>query len=355
MTSRIHMMTAALAPGDAIGNYIQSLLPLLQSLGYAVELYADFADDRYPLGYRHSATYRPTGDDLLWLHYSIYSDNIRWLRESSDFKIIDSHNVCPAYLFHGYDAKMEDLCARGEAALATFAPYVDLTIVHTEYVRDDMARRGFRHIRHLPLVIDAGRFTGKGAPDWDVLLSRLDYLLFVGRVVPQKNLKQAIRTFAALRRRRPSLKFFLVGGKHLPEYARELEALCAELGVQDAVVFVGPVAEPDVLTSFYRHARFYFCISAWESFCVPIIEALHHGTPVLGHAVPPIPETMGPGGIVLDGDAEAMAAQIHALWDDNARYKRLQHDGRNHVGNFTDGALRVALRRMLDTLPRRTY
>jgi glycosyltransferase involved in cell wall biosynthesis len=354
MTARIHMMTAALAPGDAIGNYILALLPILQNLGYDVSLYADFPNDQYPLAHQYSYRYRPTGDDVLWLHYSIYSDNIRWLRESPDFTVIDSQNVCPAYLFHGYDAKMEDLCARGEAELDTLAPHVDLTIVHSEYVRTDLERRGFRNIHKLPMVVDTGRFTGKGAPDWDVLLSRLDYLLFVGRVVPQKNLKVAIRTFAALRRRRPGLKFFLVGGRHLPDYARELEALSAELGVADAVIFVGPVAEPDILTSFFRYARFYFCISAWESFCVPLAEALYFGTPVLGHAVPPIPETMGPGGVVLDGDAEAMAEQIDAIWDDDALYRWLQHEGRNHVGNFTDGALRVALRRVLDALPRQT-
>ncbi|NJM07995.1 glycosyltransferase [Candidatus Gracilibacteria bacterium] len=249
---------------------------------------------------------------------------------------------------------MEDLCARGAAALDTFAPHVDLTIVHTEYVRDDLARRGFGNIHKLPMIVDTTRFTGKGAPDWDVLLSRLDYLLFVGRVVPQKNLQQAIRTFAALYRRRPGLKFFLVGGKQLPDYARELEALSAELGVQDAVVFVGPVAEPDILTSFFRNARFYFCVSEWESFCVPLAEALYFGTPVLGHAVPPIPETMGPGGIVLSGDAEAMAAQIDAIWDDQALYTRLQPAGRDHADNFTDGALRAALRHVLAELPPRT-
>lgn len=343
MSLTIHMMTAALAPGDAIGNYITSLVTILERWGCTVHLYADHPNERYPVPHRHSSAYTPTGDDVLWLHYSIASDNIRWLRNSPDLTIMDVHHVCPAYLFHGYDAHMEHLCVEGERLLGTFTDCVDAVIAHTEYVRGDLEARGYGNIHTLPLVVDTAHFTGNSAPEWDHLLRELDYLLFVGRLVPQKDLKLALHVFAALHQRRPHTKFFIVGGHSLPKYTAELEAQVAELGVGDAVVFTGPIAEPDVLHSLYRHARFYLCLSSWESFCVPIVESLYFGTPVLGQSVPPIPETMGQGGVVLHGTPAAMAAQIDGLWDDSARYAELQRLGRQHVQRFTDVQLEHAL------------
>jgi glycosyltransferase involved in cell wall biosynthesis len=346
-------MTAALAPGDAIGNYIHSLVMMLERWGCTVHLYTDHPNERYPVPHHHTSAYAPTGNDLLWLHYSIYTENLHWLRDSSDLKIMDVHHVCPAYLFHGYDAHMEHLCAKGERMLGTFTDYVDATVVHTEYVRHDLEARGYNNIHKLPLVVDTSRFTTSGAPGWNRLLRELDYLLFVGRVVPQKNVKQALDVFAALHRRRPNAKFFIVGGHSLPTYVAELEDQIAALGIGDAAVITGPMTEPDVLTSFYRHARFYLCLSAWESFCVPIVESLYFGTPVLGHNVPPIPETMGPGGVVLAGTPAAMAAQIDALWDDGACYAQLQRLGKQHAQQFTDAQLEHALLDFFNDLGRR--
>ena len=343
MSLTIHMMTAALAQGDAIGNYILSLVTILRGWGCTVNLYTDHLNSAYPLPHLHSGAYQPTGADLLWMHFSVYSDNVRWVRASPDFTILDSQNVCPAYLFHGYDDYMEQLCLRGEQTLDVLVDHVDLPIAHTEYVREDLLRRGYRNVKKLPMIVDTGRFTGAGSPLWEPLLSKLDYLLFVGRVVPQKDLKLALRVFAELHRRRPGVKFMLVGPKHQPAYAAELEQLAAELGIAEDVVFAGPIAEPEILTSFYRHARFYLCLSAWESFCVPIAESLYFGTPVLGHDVPPIPETMGPGGALLEGSPEQMATRIDALWDDCATYTALQQRGGAHAGQFTDARLRAAL------------
>lgn len=339
MALTIHMMTAALSPGDAIGNYIESLVAILRGWGCRVQLYTDHPNTRYPLPHLHSSTYQPTGRDLLWMHFSISSDNLRWVAESPDFILLDSHNVSPAELFRGYDPHMERLCAEGERLLDTLTGHVDLAVVHTEYVRADLQRRGYRWLRKLPLIVDTRRFTSVGAPRWDDLLRPLDYLLFVGRIAPQKNLDLALRVFACLHQRRPTSKFFLVGGQYLPTYLAELQELASELGITDAIVFTGLIPEPEVLTSFYQHARFCLVLSKWESFCVPIVEALYFGTPVLGHNVPPIPETMGAGGVVLSGPPDEMAAQIDTLWGDEAAYRQLQERGRTHAQGFTDQQL----------------
>ncbi len=344
------MMTAALAPGDAIGNYILALARLLRGWGCEVQLYTDHLNPRYPLGHRHSGAYRPDGGGILWLHYSIYSECVRWAGVSHDYTILDYHGVCPPQLFHGYDAEMERLCARGVELLPALAEHIDLAIGHTDYIVGQLRDMGYRFIRKLPLVVDTGRFTGAGDPAWERLLSQVEYMLFVGRVVPQKSLRLAIEVLAALRRRRPGVKLFVVGGRHLPGYAAELADLVGRLGLDEDVIFTGPIVEPHTLTSFLRNARFYLCLSEWESFCVPIVESLHFGVPVLGRELPPIPETMGPGGVPLSGDAAAMAAQIAAAWDDQPGYEALRRAGRAHAEQFTDLALRAELLALLREL-----
>jgi glycosyltransferase involved in cell wall biosynthesis len=339
----IHMMTASLSPGDAICNYILSLVSILREWNCSVNLYTDYPNALFPVPHHHTSSYRPTGSGILWFHYSIYSDNIRCLRETNDYIVFDSHNVSPAHLFHGYDQYMEHLCAEGERLLDDFAAKAQLTVVHSEYVREDLRRRGYRCIYKVPLVVDTKRFTGSESAFWSPLLGHLTYLLFVGRIVPQKDVAAMLHVFSALKERRADLKLFLIGGQPLPRYLSEMHALAAELRVSDDVILVGSIVDPAVLTSFYRHARFYLALSQWESFCVPIIEALYFGTPVAGRNVPPIPEIMNGGGFIVDGGPEEIAAQIDNIWDNEEAYGQFQANGRSHAEHFTDASLRDAL------------
>lgn len=343
MMLTVHMMTAVLAPGDAIGNYIASLTRILRDWGVTVYLYTDYPNPHYPLAHYPSHTYQPTGHDLLWTHFSIDTPGLDWLVRSPDFKILDSHGVTPPELFHGYDAHMEALCAAGAERLRTLASHVDLAVCHTDYISNELHRHDFTRVQKLPLVVDTTRFNGQENEAWAPLLAQLDYLLFVGRVVPQKGLAHALRVFAALHRLRPEIQFFVVGSHPLGRYSLELEQLVDELGIGEQVVFTGPLHEAPTLSSFYKHARFYLCLSDWESFCVPLVESLHFGTPILGHNVAPIPETMGGGGILLEGPAEQMATHIHAVWDDDALRHDLKRRGQAHAAQFTDAQLGNAL------------
>ena len=339
----IHMMTASLSPGDAICNYILSLLSILRESKHNVILYTDYPNAQFPAQHYHTSAYRSSGNDVLWFHYSIYSDNIRCLRETNDYVVLDSHNVSPANLFHGYDAYLEYLCAEGERLLDEFPDKVQLAIAHSDYVREDLRRRGYRPVYKVPLVVDTKRFTGGESDLWSPLLRHMSYLLFIGRIVPQKDVAAMLHVFAALKQRRPNLKLFLLGSQPLRRYLSEMHALATELRVSDDVIFVGPVVDPEVLTSFYRHARFYLALSQWESFCVPIIESLYFGTPVAGRNVPPIPEIMNGGGFVVGDEPQDIAVQIDEVWNDDATYQRYAMIGRTHAEHFTDASLRSAL------------
>ena len=66
----------------------------------------------------------------------------------------------------------------------------------------------------------------------------------------------------------------------------------------DRFWFTGPVPNAD-LAAFYRHADVYISLSEHEGFCVPLLEAMAAGVPVLAYGAAAVPETMGGAGVVV--------------------------------------------------------
>ncbi len=82
----IHMMTASLTPGDAIGNYLLTSARIWRKWGAKVELYADSVAPALASTARASSLYPGIGDAILWYHFSIFSDNLSLARNSPDLK-----------------------------------------------------------------------------------------------------------------------------------------------------------------------------------------------------------------------------------------------------------------------------
>ena len=62
--------------------------------------------------------------------------------------------------------------------------------------------------------------------------------------------------------------------------------------------FTGHVTNA-ALTAYYRSASVYLCLSEHEGFCVPLVEAMHFGLPIVARAAAGVPGTLGSGGILL--------------------------------------------------------
>jgi glycosyltransferase involved in cell wall biosynthesis len=343
---RIHQMTAALAPGDAIGNHVLTLRRIFAEMGYTGDIYADHVHPALGHAWRHSSEYRPTGRDVFWFHYSIGADNFRCLEDNPDRLVMDFHGITPPHLMDG------DLRRRAEQALAALPGYADhfhLCVVHSDYAADGLRQHGYPHIEKLPLVVDTSRFDGGEDETLSCLLAKLEYILFVGRIVPQKGLLDLLRTFAHLKRLRPDMRLLLVGETGvIPDYTRQVERLSGDLGLASDVLMTGPVVAPDMLTSLYRHAAVTVLLSEWESFCVPVVESLFFGTPVVCNDLPPLREAAGGGGVLVQRVRHAETAEgIHALLEDRARYARLQAAGRAWARGFTPAALDARIRALL--------
>ena len=346
---RIHMMTPVLTTGDAIGNYIVTLHRAFRKLGVPVQLYADHLDPAFKVEARPTSAYRPTGEDILYFHYSIWSDNFAVLENSTDFKVLDYHGVTPPHLIADFDPGMAKLCQMGIDALPRHASVFDWCVYHAENGRWDLEQAGYTRFSKVRLPVDTAFFGIEEDETLSRMLECLEYVLFVGRIVPQKDILAIVRMFGELHKLRPDAVLFLVGGHDvLPGYVQQVRDEIQRQGIAGHVYMTDKISNRAMLTSLYRYAKFLVSMSEWENCCVPTGEAMFFGLPVINAGAVPLPENVGDAGVVIDKTDPVNGARIvNAVWGDPAKYARLQENALKRSNWFTDAALLENLRNLM--------
>ncbi|MFF7331448.1 GT4 family glycosyltransferase PelF [Streptomyces sp. NPDC008150] len=156
-------------------------------------------------------------------------------------------------------------------------------------------------------------------------------LSWAGRVDPIKDLETLIRAFALVRERVPDARLRLFGGtpRGGEAYRERCEALAAELGHGDAVVFEGRV---DDIKDAYAAGNVVMLSSISEGFPFTLIEAMSCGRATVSTDVGGVREAVGDSGLVVPPrDPEAMAAAALELLGDPARRRRMGEAARLRV------------------------
>ncbi len=138
-----------------------------------------------------------------------------------------------------------------------------------------------------PNMVDTERFSP--GPPSEALLSRYGLqgcrvLVTMARLVGfdrYKGVDEVLHCLSALRRQAPDLKYLVVGDG--PDRPR-LEGLAASLGVADAVVFTGWIAETEKV-DHHRLADVFVMPGRKEGFGIVFLEALACGIPVVASAL----------------------------------------------------------------------
>jgi len=100
--------------------------------------------------------------------------------------------------------------------------------------------------------------------------------------------------------------------------------------------------------AYYRLAHLYLCQSEHEGFCVPLVESMHFGLPIVAHAAAAIPDTLGQAGILLPGKDHLLTAEVIArVLEDPELCRRLGALGRRRLERFRPQRVTAEFKQLL--------
>lgn len=202
----------------------------------------------------------------------------------------------------------------------------------TEFVRRDLGeffgRTYLEKIHVTPLAGEIPDVDPEPLPDY----VDKDFLLVVGNGFPYKNVWRVIEGFALLKQAHPDLHLLIAGKKDAFYQAIEQRAL--EANISD-IHFLGFITDGEKRWAL-QNAKVYVTASYSEGFCMPVLEAMIEGCPVVSSNASCLPEVVGDAGLLFDPDsaAELVAAVEKILASDDLR-QSLIAKGREHAGSYS--------------------
>jgi glycosyltransferase involved in cell wall biosynthesis len=159
-----------------------------------------------------------------------------------------------------------------------------------------------------------------------------EYLLYVGRLEPRKNLPRLIEAYERLLTRRPSTPPLVLAGApgwHGHDLRRALRRLSAH------VVPIGYVPE-EFLPALYVGARLFVYPSLYEGFGIPVLEALSCGVPTITSNASSMAEVADGAAELIDPTStDALLTALERLLTDAARCLELRELGLQRARSFS--------------------
>ena len=354
---RIVQLLSVISFGDAVSNDARAIAGILTENGFENEIYAEHVDNRLPRGTAHALDggLHLSPEDLLIYHASTGTQLNFDLPSFGGRQVMIYHNITPREFFHGYNTEAEQNMRYGYEGVRFLADKMRYCIADSDYNRQQLRQMGYTcPIDVCPILIPFEDYDRE--PDQKVLKryqgDGYTNLLFVGRVSPNKKHEDIIRAFYCYQKRHnPKSRLILAGNAGGMElYADRLRAYAQTLGVADRVIFPGHI-KFDAILACYRLADVFVCMSEHEGFCVPLLEAMHFGVPIVAYRAAAVPETLGAGGLLLDSkDPWIAAAAIDRLARDQALRAQILEAQKKRLADFSYAAVRGQLLRCIETL-----
>ena len=342
----VHQVLVGAGRTDAITNMARSLREALRTLGPS-EIYA-----------RHPA---PGVDDVLTLDEFPKDDEsprtVVFHASGGDpdvFELLDSvaerivlvfHNIAPAELFDDIDPHRAEMLRRGWWELEHLRPKVCLAIADSAHNADCLKGIGYGDVSIIAAGVDTHRLQ-RLTPD-PAMWHRFGHevhgplIAYVGQAVPHKRPEVLVQMLYLLRHHlHRTVTLAVVGPPTVPivnaaalEQARVLRV--------PGCLFYGQLTDTQ-LAAVYRRADLFVTASMHEGLCIPVLEAMAAGVPVLARAVGALPDTLGGAGLLLPEDAgpEHFSEAVGLLLDDKDLRSQMAYRGRQRVRDFDEKTAR---------------
>lgn len=184
-------------------------------------------------------------------------------------------------------------------------------ITVTSEIASKLVKLNLKNVEYIPNGVDTDRF--RPPANRKLLRMSLGFsdekiILFVGRLVKQKNLALLLNAFNLMCKKEPNSVLLIVGNG--PE-EQALKGLAKELGLSGKVKFTGPMPQAE-LPKYYQISDCLALSSYWEGMPICALEAMSTGIPIACTRVGGLPSLVktGVNGCLCGVDAGSLS---HAL------------------------------------------
>jgi glycosyltransferase involved in cell wall biosynthesis len=360
--ARFVMVCSVLVAGDAVGNDMLQMARLLKEDGHEV-LFAAKTNLIPELEVQNlsECQTRINAKQILVYHHCVnLPEGVALFREHQGPRVLRYHNVTPPELLYAHNEEIARGCAQGREetlALLSFQPeaiWVDSAFNARELQAAGAPARNCAVIPPLHMIEELHAAPLDAALAGSLADGRKN-ILTVGRIVPNKGPHRLIEALGVMKAQGRPLPRLQIAGKITPgleKYAEGLGALARELGVAGEVRIDIDVSVSG-LRALYENSHLFAIASDHEGFCVPLVEAMSFGLPIVALAAAAVPETVGDAGLLWPmPDARVWAATFARVLRDEALTADLSLRGRRRYSeNFTPekiaGVFRQAVQQFL--------
>lgn len=157
-------------------------------------------------------------------------------------------------------------------------------------------------------------------------LKKEDYILFLGRLVPEKGLRYLVEAFKNVK---TDKKLVIAGGaSEAGDFEAELKALAAD---DERIIFTGFV-QGSVLEELYSNAYIYVLPSDLEGMPLSLLEAMSYGNCCLTSDIPECADVLGEHGVTFkQGDVSDLAYNIQYLCDNRSAVDKFKETASEYI------------------------
>lgn len=299
------------APGDAITRSALMVRDTLAELGQA-EIYSQHQEPGmhgivHPL---EALADRPNRGRPLVFHASMGSWPVfQALQAHAPEIVLVYHNFSPPEFFMGFAPEVASDLVRGRWELERIRDRVVLAIADSAYNADELRAIGYDNIEVVAPTPDVDRLN-RVTPDPEMLATISGWqaeplILCVAQQLPHKRVDRVLAAVAVLQQEYlPNARLAFVGVDRFSTYSDSLRVMGRTLGLREPH-FLGRISDAE-LSALYLRARAFLTLSEHEGFCVPAIEAMATGVPVVASARAAIPSTVADAGLLIDEPDDPM-------------------------------------------------
>jgi glycosyltransferase involved in cell wall biosynthesis len=160
------------------------------------------------------------------------------------------------------------------------------------------------------------------------------FIYHLGNIEPRKNLIVLLQAFGQVCRQINNEYVLVLSGQ--PGWLTgSLQRFLARYPFKERIIFTGYVPRED-LPLFMNGAEMFVFPSLYEGFGLPVLEAMHCGTPVISSNRSSIPEIVGPAALLIDPeDPSALAEMIVYLIRHPDQREKMRALGLEQAARFT--------------------